>query len=179
MYEEEVRMRKGILLSILTVALVFSVATVAYAAPPINLNDGYEIITNWHGVDVPPGTEVVATAMTTNPEVARVTFLWKNPSDTPTYTDPDVAVFQNGTMWDGKLIYYAISTYTPNIMGDWGVQALFQDSTGRTIQGVEGVVAIRARSFNAVPEIPILGTVGATIAMLAGLTYKMKRKPQK
>lgn len=74
--------------------------------------------------------------MTTNPAVDRVTFLWKNPGGTTTYTDPDVAVFQNGTMWDGSLIYYAVSTYTPDLMGNWGVQALFQDEIGRTIQDI-------------------------------------------
>ena len=40
-------------------------------------------------------------------------------------------------------------------------------------------VARRATSFNVIPEIPIIGTAGASIAMIAGFTYKMKRKPQK
>ena len=172
--------RKSILLSMLTFALICSLATAVYASsPPINLNDGYELVTNWHGVDIPPGTEVVATAMTTNASVTRVTFLWKNPVGTPVFTDPDVPVFQNGTMWDGKLIYYAISSYTPLAIGDWGIQALFQDSTDRTIQGAQNVVAIRARSFNVILEIPIIGTIGASIAMLGGLTYRMTRKPKK
>jgi len=39
-------------------------------------------------------------------------------------------------MWDGSLIYYAVSTYTPDLMGNWGVQALFQDEIGRTIQDI-------------------------------------------
>jgi hypothetical protein len=177
--EEGEIMRKIILFPVIAMALVLSLATVVYAAPSINLTDGYEIITNWHGVDVPPGTEVIATAMTTDASVTHVTFLWKNPSNITNYIDPDVPVYTTGTMWDGKLIYYANSTYTPTDLGDWGVQALFQDSIDRTIQDVTNVVAIRARSFNVIPEIPIIGTVGASIAMLLGLAYKTKRKPQK
>jgi hypothetical protein len=173
-----VKMRKILLLSFLASAFMLIAATTVYASPPINLNDGYEIVTNWHGVDIPPGTEVAATAMTTDASVTRVTFLWKNPAGTTTFNDPDVPVFQNGTTWDGKLIYYAISTYTPEALGDWGIQALFQDSRGHTIQGVADVVAIRARSFNVIPEVPLLGTLGASLAMVAGLAYKTKRKHQ-
>ena len=179
-------MRKIILIPVLTLALVFSLATIVYASPPINLTDGYEIVTNWHGVDVPPGTEVVVTAMTINPEVTQVTFLWKNPAEQIVFQET-VPVFQNGTTGSGQIkgtqytdvaVSFAISEYIPQELGDWGVQALFQDSSGQTCQGVSWVLAIRARSFNVIPEIPLLGTAGAAIAMAAGFTYKMKRKPK-
>jgi len=39
-------------------------------------------------------------------------------------------------------------------------------------------VARKATSFFVVPEIPLIGTAGASIAMFAGLAAKMKRKPQ-
>jgi hypothetical protein len=88
-------------------------------------------------------------------------------------------VSANGTTFAGKLVYYATSTFTPETMGDWGVQAKFLDvhCICRCIW-VEKV-ARRATSFNVIPEIPIIGTAGAGIAMVAGFTYKIKRKPQK
>jgi hypothetical protein len=181
-------MRKNIPLFVLTLVLACGLAAVAYASsPPITLTDGYEIITNYQGVDIPPGTPVTATAMTIDPSVTQVTFLWKNPGGGTVFTDV-VTVFTNGTLGSGHvngtpytdvLVRFAEATQTPNAIGDWGVQALFQDSSGKTIEGVENVVAIRARSFNVIPELPIIGTLGASIAMLAGFAYKMKRKPQK
>ena len=181
-------MRKSIFFYALAIALVCGLVTVAYAANnPIVLQDGYEITTNWHGSDVPPGTEVVATAMTINPEVTQVTFLWKNPAGQIAFQET-VAVFQNGTTGSGQVkgtqyedvaVSFAISEYTPQALGDWAVQALFQDSSGDTCQTMSWVLGIRATSFNVIPEIPLLGTAGAAIAMIAGFTYKIKRKPQK
>jgi hypothetical protein len=180
-------MRKSTLLSVLVFALACSLATVVYASnPPINLTDGYEITTNWHGVDIPLGTEVVATAMTIDPEVTQVTFLWKNPAKQIVFQET-VPVFQNettgsgqvhGTKYENAKVSFATSEYTPQAVGDWGVQALFQDSSGDAYQSMSWVLAIRAISFNVIPEIPLLGTAGASIAMIAGFTYKMKRKPQ-
>jgi hypothetical protein len=181
-------MRKIITFSVLALALAFSLAAVVYASsPPITLSDGYEIITNYHGVDVMVGTPVTAIAMTIDPAVTQVTFLWKNPGSATMYTDV-VPVYTNGTTGSGSvkgtsytdvLVKFANATEIPDEIGDWGVQALFQDSGGKTIEGVENVLAIRARSFNVIPEIPVIGTLGASIAMVAGFAYKMKRKPQK
>ena len=181
-------MRRRTLFSILALTLACTLATIAYASsPPITLTDGYEIITNFHGTDIPAGTEVTATAMTINPSVTQVTFLWKNPGGVTEYWDV-VPVYTNGTLGSGNVkgtdyvnvpVRFANATQTPFAIGDWGVQALFQDASGRTIQGITDVVAIRARSFNVIPEIPIIGTLGACSAMLAGFTYKIKRKPKK
>lgn len=156
-------MRKSIILSVLALALVFSFVAVAYA--PSN----YSVTSNYHGIDVPAGASVVVTASTTDATVYQVTFLWKNPGGNTVWTDV-VPINPDGT---------ATSTHAPDEIGDWGVQALFQSPDGTTKQGVEEVIAIRATSFNVVPEVPLIGTAGASIAMLAGLTYKMKRKPQK
>jgi hypothetical protein len=185
---EKTNLKRAILFSVTALAILFSLAAVVYASsPPITLNDGYEIVTNWQGVDVTPGSEVVATALTIDPAVSQVTFLWKNPAGMTTYVET-VPIFTNGTLGSGKvngvdyenvLVRYAISTQTPDIVGDWGIQALFQDSSEKIIQGVGNVVAVRARSFNVIPEVPILGAAGATIAMFAGLTYRMKRKYSK
>jgi hypothetical protein len=181
-------MRKRSLLFVLAFVSACGLVTLAYASsPPITLADGYEIITNYQGVDIPPGTPVTATAMTIDPSVTQVTFLWKNPGGGTVFTDV-VPVYTNGTLGSGNVkgtpytdvpVRFADATQTPNAIGDWGVQALFQDSGGQEIEDVENVVAIRARSFNVIPELPLIGTLGASIAMLAGFTYKMKRKPQK
>jgi hypothetical protein len=180
-------MRKIMALSVLTIALALSLAIAVHASsPPLTLNDGYEIVTNYQGVDN-LGTPVTATAMTVDPQVNQVTFLWKNPAGGTEFTDI-VPVFTNETLGSGNVkgtpytdvhVRFAESTNSPNAIGDWGVQALFQDSLGKTIQEVENVLAIRARSFNVIPEIPLLGTLGISIAMLAGFAYTMKRKPQK
>src|SRR3990170_1051558 len=170
--------RRSILLSILTFALICSFATIVYA-PEQTLSTGYAITSNYHGIDVPPGSNVVVTAMTTDPSVYQVTFLWKDPTGQTADKEEVTPLFTNGTMYDGKLIYYAISENIVYTIGDWGVQALFQAPGGKTKQGITEVVKIRATSFNVIPEVPLIGTAGASIAMIAGLTYRMKRKPPK
>ena len=182
-------MRKNYLFTTFAIALFCSLVTMAFASNnPIVLQDGYEITNNWHGSgDLQPGTNVVATAMTIDPEVTQVTFLWKDPAGQIAFQET-VAVFQNGTTGSGQIkgtqyedvaVSFAVSEYTPQSLGDWGVQALFQDSSGKTCQTISWVLAIRATSFNVIPEIPILGTAGAATAMITGFTYKMKRKPKK
>jgi hypothetical protein len=176
-------------LSVLTIVLALSLAIAVHASsPPITLNDGYEIITNYQGVDSALGTPVTATAMSVDPKVMQVTFLWKDPAGGTVFTDVVHPVYTNGTLGSGNVkgtpytdvpVRFAEATNSPNAIGDWGVQALFQDSLGKTIEGVENVVSVRARSFNVIPEVPILGTLGVSIAMLAGFAYTMKPKPQK
>lgn len=141
---------------------------IAVYAPEQLLGSGYAVTSNWHGIEVPMGSDVVVTAMTTDDTVYQVTFLWKNPGDHTVWTDI-VPVYSNGSTYDGMLIYYANSTHTPEDLGDWGVQALFQSSDGKTKQGIEEVIAIRATSFNTIPEVPVIGTAGVVIAMLLGL----------
>ena len=158
-------------------------ATTVSAYTP-NLNDGYDVTNNWHGIDAPVGATVVATALTTDASVYQVTFIWKNPGGNPVWTEV-VPVCSNGTTYTDNqgntyTIYYAeASPQKPGIIGDWGVEAVFQGPDATTKQDVEYVVAIRATSFNVIPEIPLIGTAGAATAMFAGLAYKLKKKPQK
>ena len=167
------------MLVVLITALVSSFVTIAYANNTNgSLESGYGVTSNYHGIDVPSGTPVTVTAMTTDPTLDVVKFIWKNPAGQIIYTEIK-KVSANGTTFDGKLIYYATSTFTPDSMGDWGVQAKFLD-VHRICRCIwVEKVARRATSFNVIPEIPIIGTAGASIAMLAGFTYKIKRKPQK
>jgi len=142
-----------------------------------SLSSGYYVTTNWHGVDVPTGVAVTATAKTTDHDVDKVQFIWKNPAGQTIWTDT-VSVHSDGT-YNGHTVYSASSTHTPQEIGDWTVQVLFLDVHYSCRCSWTETVARRATSFNVVPEIPVIGTAGASIAMFAGLAIKMKRKPQK
>ena len=174
-------MRRTIPLAILFIALVGSFITLASAHNwDGSLESGYGVTSNYHGIDVPSSSTVVVTAMTTDAVVDHVLFVWKNPAEQIIWVDIE-SVYSNGTTYekDGKLIYYANSSHIPNSIGDWGVKAIFVDLNGIYRCETKLIVARRATSFNVIPEIPLLGTAGASIAMLAGFTYKIKRKPQK
>jgi hypothetical protein len=171
------KLRKSIPLLLLTFVLVLSSATIVYA-PEQTLSTGYAVTSNWHGIDVPSGAEVVVTAMTTDPKVDHVIFVWKNPADQKVWVDIE-SVEPNGTEYNGKPVYYAHSAHQPEALGDWGVQAIFVDLNGICRCHLRLFVARRATSFNVIPEVPIIGTAGASLAMLLGFTYKIKRKPKK
>ncbi|MBN1244245.1 hypothetical protein JXA31_01465 [Candidatus Bathyarchaeota archaeon] len=172
-------MHKSILFAIFVIALIGSLVTVASAYNwNGSLESGYAVTSNYHGIDVPSGAKVVVTAMTTDWSVDKVTFIWKNPAGQVVFSETK-QVYTNGTKYAGKLIRYANSTFEPNAFGDWGVQAKFLD-VHRICRCIwTEKVAKRATSFNVIPEVPIIGTAGASIAMLLGLTYKLKRKSQK
>ena len=157
------------------IAIIVSQANIVQAQWSA-LVSGYAVTTNYHGKDVPPGTLVIATAGTTDASVKTVTFYWKYPNDTVAYVVADVSVAANGTTWDGKLIYYAQSSYTPiTPTGDWGVQAVFKDS-GHCQKGHhEDIVAIRATSYFVTPEVPF-GTVTVLLILLGALSLFARRK---
>jgi hypothetical protein len=171
-------MRKTtLLLCALTLLLVSSGAMMAHAySNEGSLSQGYYVTTNWHGINVPTGAAVTATAQTTNHYVDKVTFTWKNPTSQTIWTDT-VPVHPDGT-YNGKTVYSASSTHTPTEHGNWTVEAKFQDEHNSIIFTWTETVAIKTTQFFVVPEIPIIGTAGASIAMFAGLAIKMKRKPQ-
>ena len=160
------------ILAMILVILGINLAIAQWSA----ISSGYAVTTDYHGKEVPPGTLVTATAGTTDADVENVTFLWKDPDENIVNTEANVLVWSNGTTYDGKLIYYAQSSYTPDIIGDWGVQALFIEKDGKPKANHKDVVMIRATSFNVIPNIPIIGTAGAMISMLLGLSlFLLKR----
>jgi hypothetical protein len=170
--------RNSLILSTLVLLLIGSFATSVYAANTTgSLSSGYAVTSNYHGEDVPLGANVIVTSMTTDSRVDKVTFIWKNAAGQVVFTETK-PVFTNGTKFNSKLVRYAISTYSPNTIGDWGVQVKFFDVYHFCRFTCTVRLATRATSFNVIPEIPIIGTAGASIAMLAGLTYKVRRKPQ-
>jgi len=160
---------------ILLAGIFLVAASVAHAQWDA-INSGYAVTTDYHGIEVPPGTLVTATAGTTDANVQNVTFLWKYPNETIAYTKADVQVWSNGSTYDGKLIYYAKSSYTPDVLGDWGVQAFFIGNDGKTKAGIDDVIQIRATSFNVIPDLPVVGTAGAITAMILGLGFFLHKK---
>jgi hypothetical protein len=142
-----------------------------------SLSSGYAVTNNYHGQNVPFGADVIVTAMSTNSQVDEVRFIWKDPAGQVVW-DETINVFHNGTTYNGKLVYYAISTHKPGAIGDWGVQAKFYDEINYCWMDFDIRLATRATSFNVVPELPLIGTAGASVAMVLGLAlFKAKRKP--
>ncbi len=174
-----IELKHNISLTIALLSALLLFVNVVYA-PWQTLGTGYAIKTNYHGIDVPLGIPVTATAGTLDSRVLQVTFRWHRPDDSVAWEDV-VLVWTNGTMgqWNNGTwtpIRYAQATRIPDEMGDWGIQAFFQDSEGNDRAGLEDVIKIKAESFNAVPEIPI-GTIGAAVAMLSALAlFAFKRK---
>jgi len=144
------------------------------------INSGYTVTTDYHGEDVLPGALVTATASTTDPNVLNVTFVWMFPNETIAIIDAEIVVWSNGAKWPdddtGSPIYYAQSSFRPTVLGDWGVQAWFNGPGGHLHGPETDIIAIRATSFNVIPEIPVIGTAGAVTAMLLGLGFFWKKK---
>ncbi len=172
---------KTALLLAVTLLISSSLVMLANATPTHNegsLNSGFAVTNNYHGKDVPSGTIVTVTAMSTDRDVDYVIFIWKNAAGDIKYQDK-VNVFTNGTKHNGKLVSYAVSTHAPDSLGDWGVQAKFYDKNNCHRCSHDTRLATRATSFNVVPEVPLLGTAGIAVAMVLGLTvFKAKKKQQ-
>ena len=156
-------MRKALLVSAVTLLFMYGAVMLVYAAAY-----DYSVTSNYYGVVTPVGANVIVTATTDDPTITQVTFIWRNGNGDLKFTD--IVPVSGGT---------AQSSHQPDSIGDWGVQALSQGPGGKTKEGISLVVEIRATSFNVIPEIPLLGTAGASIAMVTGLAYKMTRKPKK
>lgn len=141
-----------------------------------SLKSGYAVTNNYHGKDVPVGTPVTVTAMSTDSKVDYVLFIWKNAAGQVKHEET-VNVFTNGTTFEGKLVRYAITTQTPDSLGDWGVQAKFYDKNNCCSE-CDTRLATKATSFNVIPEVPIIGTAGIAFAMILGLTVFKTKKTQ-
>jgi len=184
----EIQLKFKIALKIILISIsILVLANIVYA-PWSTLGTGYAITSNYHGIDVPPGTPITVTAATLDPNVVQITFRWHRPPDgngpvarevaVPVVTSPypppnvpqEVIDYVNSTT-----IWYAQDTWAPDELGDWGVQAFFQDSTGKDRAGLKNVISIKATSFNTIPEIP-LGTIAATAAMIFALGFFMVKK---
>lgn len=171
-------MKYALVLTLLVLGLLASM-NIVYA-PWSTLGTGYAITSDFHGIDVPPSTPVTVTAGSLDTHVTQITFRWHRP-DESVAREVTVAIFTNGTFgnWNNGTsaeIRYAIDSFAPDVLGDWGVQAFFQDSTGMDRADLENVIKIRATSFNAIPEVP-LGTVVILLSMFGALSiFALKKK---
>jgi hypothetical protein len=182
--EKIMQIRKVIIISVLFI-FVASSAILLASAQPIeeqegSLASGYYVTSDWHGIDTPLGTDIHVTAKTTDAGVTYVTFIWRNGAGDTIY-GPDVVTTRgtDGTYGGATVYVFEAPVHAPDSIGDWGVQAIFQGPDGSARANLENVIAIRATSFNVIPEIPLLGTLGASIVMMAGLWwFKLRRKTQ-
>ena len=160
-------------------------------------NTGYAVISNYQGMDVPVGQTVWVTAGTTDLTITCIVFRWNSP-DGHTWEDrvyldtnnnekvtpsvPDNVhneVLEWATANPGVKYLYAQSANQTDVVGDWGVQALFIGSSGKAKASATSVIkARRATSFNVVPDLPVVGTAGALVTMLFGLGLFLHRKRQ-
>src|SRR3990172_9842140 len=155
------------MLSLLIASVIFSFATIAVVGaytPNFYGDNLYDVTSNYHGIDVPPGAQVVVTALTIDDRVDKVRFIWRNAAGQVIW-DETVDVFQNGTTYDmsgtPRVISYAKSIHSPDTLGDWEVKAKFLDQSGSGLRTETTRLATRATSFNVIPEIPVIGTAGA------------------
>lgn len=173
-----IRLKSRLVLFLSLVGL-FGIMNSVYA-PWSTLGTGYAITSNYHGKDAPLLATVTVTGCTLDQIVTQVTFRWHRPDDT-VVREVTVPVFTNGTsgQWnDGTtaLIRYAIDSFRPDVLGDWGVQAFFQDSAGKHKAGLNNVIKIKATSFNVVPEVPF-GTAAILLSMFGALgVFAIKKK---
>jgi len=165
----------GMLVTVI-VAIPLVQGTVDWTLPYNNLSSGYRITTENFPDPIMIGDPVIAWAGTTNDKIDEVKFRWLPPEGSG--LDPIVAV---GTyegyvdLPDGKRVYQWSNTQYPNVVGDWGVQGVFYDfqNPGKgqgPIPEQPFPVEIRARSFFAVPEVP-MGTIAVAAAMFGALGF--------
>jgi hypothetical protein len=166
----------------IAVFALISLASMAYATfdwSGTSINSGYALTTDWHGMEVPLGEAVTAWAGTTDLSIEEVKFRWLRHNGTEALMD--VVTTYTEEWWEGLYVREFNATRVPDEVGDWGVQGVFYTEPasghgGGPIPSQSLKTAIRARSFFAVPEVPI-GTMAVIIAMFGALSvFALKRK---
>jgi hypothetical protein len=175
------------------IALAISALTIGtvFAGWESIKNSRYAVTTNWHGIEVPGGQVVVATAGTTDLNVIKVEFIWKNASefivwdenitvssmvthDVPPNVPQEVVEWANDQP-AGVMYKYAQSSHTPTELGDWGVQVRFFGIARRARGSDAEDFVVRATSFNLVPETP-WGPIAISATLLGALGLFVFRK---
>ena len=118
-------------------------------------------------------------ATTDNSDVKQVTFTFYCPPTSS--SDPDQVIEVIAT---GNSPFYG--TIYPDKPGEWRVFINFQDKNGGSLSSTWHYETLDSYSFrdripfhNVIPEIPVLGTGGAIIAMLMALIIVKKRNQAK
>ncbi|UCC57733.1 MAG: hypothetical protein JSW14_04970 [Candidatus Bathyarchaeum sp.] len=81
MFEVGCGLKIRLVVLVTSVVLVSLILSSAGYAPAATLGTGYAVTSNYEGVDVPIGAEVIITALTIDPDVDRVTFRWHEPPE--------------------------------------------------------------------------------------------------
>ena len=170
---------KIIAIAVLMVSLLVAFPKVqAYDWSKTSINSGYAVTTDWHGTMVPLETTVTARAGTTDLSIETVWFRWMRPDETEAWPPIEVTTYTLDT-WNGKTVRVFINAQEPDEVGDWAVQVVFENSDGHgqgPLPEVSDKVAIRARSFFAIPEVSF-GTIAILIAMFGALSaFAIKKK---
>jgi hypothetical protein len=150
--------------------LFISIAAIALLVPLVSFlgayaSSGYSVTSNYHGIDTPLGATVTVTATTTDTKITQVMFIWRNAEKIEQWRET-VPVTGGEAQSSGQ----------PNSLGDWGVQALFQGPDGKTKEGIEEVVSIKATSFFVVPEYAVGGLLA--IGACFGAFALFKKRPR-
>jgi len=180
-----IKLKHKVSLAITLLSLQLLIFVSVVYAPLETLGTGYAVTSDFHGIDVFLGTPVNVTALTLDSSIYQVTFKWNAPNGTegvwidvftPLITNGSKGTWNNGTE---AIIHYAWSVHAPDSLGDWGVKVLFQGPDGRTKENADEVVAIKATSFNAVPEVPFgtLAILAAMFGAVAIFAIKKRRVP--
>jgi hypothetical protein len=147
----------------LTVLMVLAIlaTTMLVSATPVS----YNVTSNFHRIDVPVGVTVTVIATTTDDSIQKVIFIWRDPTGAQAFLPDEQIASPDGSFKSEKM---------PNSPGEWGVQALFIGPNGKTKQGIDYVVSIKATSFFHLPEYEFGGLL-AIGACFAGLVVFKKR----
>mgnify|MGYP001173869223 CR=1 FL=1 len=167
-------------LTMVIVAIPLAHGAVDWTLPPNNLSSGYRVTTENFPDPVLIGDPVIAWAGTLNPNITEVKFRWNPPDGSG--LDPIIAI---GTaagyedVPDVGRVYQWTDTQYPDVVGDWGIQAVFYNDPDKGVGPIPEqpfFTEIRARSFFAIPEVAI-GTIAVILAMFAALgLFALKRR---
>jgi hypothetical protein len=159
-------LRRGILVGLLTLMLLLGIY-IALA----NASNTYQVVQ----VTMSKVNQVwTIRATTDDSNVKQVNFTWY-------YPYPDGGPVGSKVVKGNSPF---IGTFIPDQAGYWFVTIDFQDENGKTIsstshlEGIfeEGYLEVLGPPEQVVPEVPLVGTLGVTIAMLLGFGYYKKRK---
>ena len=159
----------------------------AVSASESTIGTGYALTLNLDGPTKPQDTPLTITAATLDPQVTLVSLRWENPEgeliqevSVPLFTNGTYGVWNDGTSAE---IRYASVTFTPDMHGEWQIDAVFRDAQGSNNPSefsLPVIVDITQRvPVFVVPELP-LGTIGAITAMaIATVAFMMVKRKQK
>lgn len=131
------------------------------------LNSGWAIARwPWDGGNILVGETATVRACTTHPppETVMVAFRWNSPDGSHDTHGP-YPLADSGDTWKGDPVWDAYDSMELNVLGGWGVQALFCDSEGKELPiSPCPTVDIKAISWHVVPEVPF-GTIATILGM--------------